>query len=123
MSTSTAKVFSADEATRMLPLVRRIVADIIQAGNVMKTMARETMTGDHAARLEVHIASLKQFIKELEDLGCSYRDWDFKTGIVDFPAEVEGRPALLSWRSDEATVHHFYYADETPENRRALPSG
>lgn len=123
MTVSSPKVFTADEATRMLPLVRRIVDDILQAGNVMKTMARETMTGDHAAKLETRIAELKAFIKELEDLGVTYRDWDFKSGIVDFPSEIDGRAALLSWKSDEVQVTHFYYADEAPEKRRSLPRG
>lgn len=121
MSTTETKVFTAEEASRMLPLVRRIVVDILEAGNGMKSMARETMTGDHAAKLEHRIAELKSYVKELEDLGCSYKDWDFKNGLVDFPAEIEGRPAYLSWRSDEASVHHYYFIEESCDQRRQLP--
>ncbi len=121
MSTAATRVFTAEEASRMLPLVRRIVVDILESGNGMKTMARETMTGDHAAKLEHRIAELKSYVKELEDLGCSYKDWDFKTGLVDFPAEIEGRSAYLSWRSDETSVCHYYFIEENCEHRRPLP--
>ena len=122
MTTIATKLFTADEATRMLPLVSRIVNDILLSGNSMKSMARETMTGDHAAKLEHRIAELKSYVKELEDLGCSYKDWDFKTGLVDFPSDIEGRPAYLSWRSDETTVGYFYFIEENCEQRRPLPA-
>ena len=59
----------------MLPLVRPIVADIIRAGNEMKEMSRETMTGDHAAKLEDRIAQLKLFLQELEETHELFKDF------------------------------------------------
>jgi len=105
----------------MLPLLRNIVADILKAGNDMKSMARETMTGDHAARLETRIAELKSYLQELEDLGCTYRDWDFKTGMVDFPCEIDGQPACLNWRSDEPSVRFYVRNPEQREPRLPIP--
>lgn len=105
----------------MLPLVRPIVADILKSGNEMKAMSRETMTGDHAAKLEDRIAQLKTYLQELEDLGCSYKDWDFKTGIVDFPGVIEGESILFCWKSDEASVGHYHFASETFDDRKPIP--
>jgi len=122
MKPAVGKVFTAEEANRMLPLVSRIVVDILQSGNDMKTMARETMTGDHAAKLEDRIANLKFYLKELEELGCSYKDWDFKTGLVEFPSEIDGRPAILCWRSDEDAVTQYYFVSESYEKRHRLPA-
>jgi hypothetical protein len=73
------------------------------------------------AKLEHRIAELKIYVKELEDLGCSYKDWDFKSGLVEFPAEIDGRPAILSWRSDEDRVSQYYYIEENCDKRRPLP--
>jgi hypothetical protein len=115
------KKFTPEQADRMLPLVRRIMEDILKTGNEMKTMARETMTGEQASRLEKRIADLKIYLKELEDLGCAYRDWDFRHGMVDFPSELDGEPVWLNWRSDEASVTHYYPIDDTPHKRRPLP--
>jgi hypothetical protein len=122
VTTKTQKLFTVEEANRMLPLIRRIVADILNAGNGMKAMSKETMTGDHAAKLEIRIAELKSYLKELEDLGCSYKDWDFKTGLVDFPAELDGKPVLLCWRSDEDKVSHYHFSDDDYEKRKLIPT-
>jgi hypothetical protein len=122
MKTKSGKVFTVDEANRMLPLVRPIVADIIKAGNEMKSMSRETMTGEHASKLESRIAGLKAYLQELEDLGCSYRDWDFKTGLVDFPGEIDGKSVFLCWRSDETSVTHFHLTADDFDKRKPLPS-
>lgn len=117
MKTKAGKLFTVDEANRMLPLVRRIVTDILDAGNEMKKMSRETMTGEHAVRLETRIAELKSYLQELEDLGCSYKDWDFKTGMVDFPTEIDGKTVFLCWRSDEESVG-FYHRDAADYDKR-----
>jgi hypothetical protein len=122
VTTKAPKLFSAEEANRMLPLIRRIVADILSAGNGMKSMAKETMTGDHAAKLENRIAELKSYLKELEDLGCSYKDWDFKTGLVDFPSEIDGKSVLLCWRSDEDAVTHYHFSDDDYDKRKLIPA-
>jgi hypothetical protein len=122
MKNTVAKVVTVDEANRMLPLVRKITADILSAGMDMKAMSRETMTGEHASRLELRMAQLNTYLQELEDLGCSYKDWDFKTGLVEFPGELEGKPVLLSWRSDESSVNHFHDMAEAHEKRRPLPA-
>ena len=121
MSAVEERKFTVEQADRMLPYVRRIMEDILKAGNEMKAMARETMTGDHASRLEKRIAELKGYLKELEDLGCAYRDWDFRHGLVDVPSELDGEPIWLSWRSDEPSVRHYYAGGEPAHLRRPLP--
>jgi len=121
MKTKIAKIFTVDEANRMLPLIKRIVSDILQAGNDMKAMSRETMTGEHASKLETRIAELKSYLQELEDLGCSYKDWDFKTGLVDFPGEMGNKQVFFCWRSDEESVTHYHLDAEDFNKRKLIP--
>ncbi|HMO99584.1 MAG TPA: DUF2203 family protein [Kiritimatiellia bacterium] len=121
MATAVDIVYTLEQANRALPLIRKITADILRAGGEMKAMSRETMTGDHAARLEQRIAELKSFLQELEDLGCSFKDWDFQTGLVEFPGVWEGHPVLFSWQTEEAAVTHLRMAHEAPHQRRPLP--
>ena len=121
MKSKVAKVFTVEDANRMLPLIRTIVADILRSGMEMKRLSRETMTGDIASKLENRIADLKKYLQELEDLGCSYKDWDFKTGLVDFPGEIDGQPVLWCWRSDEEAVTHYHGVQEGYDKRRLVP--
>lgn len=121
MKPESTRVFTIEEANNMLPLVKPIVEDILKAGNEMKDMSRQTMTCEHAIRLENRITELKAYLQELEDLGCSYKDWNFKAGIVDFPGELNGEPVLFCWKSDEPSVAHYHADDETYEDRKLIP--
>jgi hypothetical protein len=45
---------------------------------------------------------------------------DIATGLVDFPAELEGGPAYLCWRLGEETVGHWHRPDEGFAGRHPL---
>lgn len=108
--------FTVEEANRMLPLVRRIVADILEAGarwNAAAKAGKESQQKD--------LERLKALLAEMEQLGCYYKDWDFKMGLVDFPAVIDGREVFLCWRSDEPDVRHYHPRDAGYAARRTLP--
>ena len=64
---------------------------------------------------------LDELFDELEAIGCSYRDWNFTEGLVDFPAKVNGREVLLCWRSDEAKVRYYHEVNAGFAGRRSIP--
>lgn len=102
------KHFTPRDATKMLPLVRRIVEDILVLANAM----REIIGGDNAGNtqeLERLRIKMQDLFNELEELGCSYKDWSFDKGLVDFPSVINGEEVLLCWRSDEDEL--LYYHD------------
>jgi len=106
------RIFTPLEATRMLPLVRRVVRDVLECGRRLRVETRPEEGRRLRRRLQI-------FLGELRDLGCEYRDWSFEVGVVDFPTELDGRPAWLCWRSDEPAVTHFHltsvgYTDRSP---------
>ena len=115
----TARYFTPEEASRTLPLVRRIVKDILAAGQEVRICAR-TRADDHPDLVR-EMEKLEALIAELESLGCHYKDWDFSKGIVDFPALIDGKEVLLCWRSDEPDVCHYHGWDEGYAGRRPLP--
>jgi len=103
------KYFSVEEAQLTLPLVRKIVNDILNSGkkiNQLKT--------DRSKRIEEnsdvlnHVNQINKFIAELEEIGCYYKDWSFEIGLVDFPAIINGEEVFLCWRSDEDTISHYH---------------
>lgn len=116
-----AKYFTVEEANRTLPLVRRIVADILQAGQDIRTISLEIEKPEEDPRIVALMDELDRLFEEIEELGCSYRDWNFQMGLVDFPTIVSGRESCLCWRSDETEVLYYHDAESGYAGRRALP--
>ncbi|MDA0746259.1 MAG: DUF2203 domain-containing protein [bacterium] len=115
------KYYTPAEANLTLPLVRRIVSDIQETGQRLFKQAEEL--GEAAAEdtgIKKMIDTLNEFFAELEQLGCSYKDPNFKLGLVDFPALIEGKEVELCWRSDEPSVA-FYHGQEGYAGRKPIP--
>lgn len=114
-----ARLFTLDQANSMLPLVRLITQDIVELANGVRERKQrlETLAKERPARgMEVYRDELEQteldidkdverlqaFVDELLELGVELRSP--LDGAVDFPSEVDGKPALLHWKLGDATV-------------------
>ncbi|RMG67874.1 MAG: DUF2203 family protein [Calditrichaeota bacterium] len=116
------KYFTVAEANQALPLVRRIVKDILDLSHEMRSLA--LILGEDAEanpQLQEMLEEMKGFLKELEDVGCFYKDWNFSVGLVDFPAIVDGEEVYLCWRSDEPEIRYYHPIDQGYSARRVLP--
>jgi len=102
--------FTPEEANQRLPLVRRIVRDIMDTGAALKAVL--AATEDDTAKMpssEVRIREdLMRCIAELEMLGCFYQGADFKTGLVDFPSWRNGEEVFLCWQYDEPDIRWYH---------------
>jgi len=118
------KTFTPAEASRTLPLVKKIVADILVKGKEHRGLVEdegpETVVKED--RKNVLEAELQELFHELEQLGCSFRDWGFQIGLVDFPSEIDGEPVLLCWRSDEPSVGFYHSAEAGYAGRKPIPT-
>jgi hypothetical protein len=116
------KIFTPYEATRTLPLVRRIVADVLERGRELRALGRkESLTADEEERGAELAAALEEHYLELERIGCSFRSPDFSFGLVDFPAVIDGEPVHLCWRDDEPTLRFYHPPDAGFAGRRPIP--
>ena len=114
--------FTPAQANRTLPLVRRVVADILGLGQQLKRLsdgAHPPGAREVAPRLQAELAELYE---ELQRIGCSYKDWGFDLGLVDFPAEIEGRDVLLCWRSDEPRLEWYHTPSAGFAGRTPIPA-
>lgn len=113
-------LFTVDHANRTLPLVRRIVEDVV-AGHrrwqeaiveldLLVSSHRGEVPDPRAAALERRVQrlarELEEFQGELEALGIQLKDR--RIGLIDFPSEMDGRRVLLCWRLGEATVQYWH---------------
>lgn len=116
------RFFTPSEANQTLPLVRRIVDDILAAG--ARIRERSVAVGAHAEEdpeIVALIETLEGLFEELEALGCSYKDGDFEMGLVDFPAMIGGREVMLCWRSDEPELRFYHDSEAGFAGRRPIP--
>ena len=108
--------YTAEQANRALPLVRRIVDDLVVCyadwqGAVSRfefatTKARADSPDADADRLQREAqelaAQIEGFVRELDELGVECRAFD--TGLVDFPGELAGRAVYFSWKLGDSAV-------------------
>ena len=115
--------FTVEEANRPLPLVSKIVSDLMRAHESWEAKVREfelATVGSSPDRPDV-MAELLQaeaqrlaieiegYISELADLGVICKGMD--TGLVDFPGERDGRQVYYCWMLGEPTVQFWHEVD------------
>ena len=113
--------FTPAQANRTLPLVKRIVSDLLDRGSKLRDLAPRQTEEGVATRISELEAEIRDLAEELERIGCSYKDWGFEAGLVDFPAEIDGEQVLLCWRSDEDQVSYFHTYDGGFAARTPIP--
>jgi hypothetical protein len=114
------KYFTAEEANRMLPLVRAIVQDIVvlyeslrERHGQLQELNEETVPLARREELEglrdqfdEDEERLRDYVEELRRLGVEFKGFDL--GLVDFPCWRDGREVYLCWKLGEAAVEHWH---------------
>lgn len=115
-----ARFFSLDEASRMLPLVRRIVEDITADWRELEpriTLFRGLPLAERGsesgralkAELDAGAADLDELVRELQELGCLFKG--FGEGLVDWYSLYAGRAVFLCWRLGEPAIEWWHQVD------------
>jgi hypothetical protein len=128
------RLINLGTARRMVPLVRRVVRDILEAQQLLSRLRPEQEVLDQRRRtlvwnqrwrryqLREEIAALEQQLQqalaELTVLGVALLD--LEEGRVGFPTLVNNRNAYFSWRMGEDSVNHWHFDGETL--RRPIPT-
>jgi len=109
--------FTLQQANKALPLVKRIVADIVKTHAVANTH-REKMEHAVAAQdvaavqkdLDAAIDRLSRLVDELREVGVELKDYE--TGLVDFVGRHNdrdgARDVYLCWKLGEEQITHWH---------------
>jgi len=137
-STAPRQLFTVQEASQRLPLVRSIVKDIVELyEDVMDRRerldrlkeGRGTKEADNLyseeleqseEALEKDLQKLEEYRLELEAIGAELKDP--QQGLVDFRSQLEDREIYLCWKLGESDIAHWHELDEGFEGRRELVS-
>ena len=104
--------FTLAQANSALPLVRRIVGDIVKThGLVLRLQAEmERASGKEQAatqgRLDQSVGKLEEYIDELNEVGCELKD--YQVGLIDFVGRHESRDVYLCWKLGEEQVGFWH---------------
>ncbi|GBD87736.1 hypothetical protein BMS3Abin03_01670 [bacterium BMS3Abin03] len=121
MTTET-KYFTPAEARKTLPLVRQIVKDILKTTHEMRLIADELGTNaEEDPRIREMAGDVEGFMKELEEIGCYFKDWNFSIGLVDFPGVIDGKEVFLCWKSDEDEIKFYHSIEDGFAGRIPIP--
>ncbi|SRR5690606_15872519 len=117
------KYFTPEEAGKTLPLVKQIVKDILDTTREMRLLAEDIEENvQDNPQIRKMAEDVNTFIKELEEIGCFYKDWNFTIGLVDFPAIIENKEVLLCWRSDEDEIKFYHDPEAGYAGRKPIPA-
>ena len=113
-ATTSAKYFTVAEANAALPLVNRIVKDVVEQYRQVMAYHAQLQEGDlpnperdrlESARTQA-TDKLDNLVTELADIGCELKDWE--SGLVDFPARMDRRDVSLCWKLGEEQITNWH---------------
>jgi hypothetical protein len=126
------QLFTVDHANRTLPLVRKIVDDVVREHHrwqetiveldILVSGMQTSLPDPRATALEREITGIARDLDALEGelaaLGIQLKDR--RIGLIDFPSEMDGRRVLLCWRLGEPSVQFWHDEDAGYAGRQPL---
>lgn len=125
------KYFTVEEAEALLPKISEILRSALETKIRVEIKveewrrAHETATeADEAVfrgQVDFLAARLEDQLSEITEFGAIPKDLD--SGLVDFPARVDGREGYLCWKLDESRITHWHGLTEGFGGRKPLKIG
>ena len=126
------RFYDIDQANARLldlaPVLRKLKADrdaIAAAQRELATYRQTNGNAHHADELKAQEGRIGEMVFRMERAVAQIVDWDvtlrdIETGLVDFPALVNGRQVCLCWRLGEADVAWWHELDSGFAGRKPL---
>lgn len=119
------KLYSIEEANALLPHLAPTLIELRgssdEALRIKEVIDQAAITNGGSSKGEKwrkKLARVQELIDRLNEWRIELRD--LETGLVDFPAVIDGRPAYLCWRLGEPQVAHWHSPDDGFQGRRPL---
>lgn len=117
------KLFTHQEATRLLPFVdehlaemQRAVTEIAELREALSNTTALSVRGQNLAReIAFLLTEIHQNKAELDRLGVHVKD--VETGLVDFPSKLGAEVVCLSWERGQNAITHYHRLDSEGEIR------
>lgn len=119
------KLYTVEEANALLPYLAPTLVELREKFELAED-ARESVAQAAAGngwshnreRWSVTMARVTELMERITEWGLELRD--IATGLVDFPAVVDGQEAYLCWRLGEPDVGYWHSRTEGFGGRQRL---
>jgi hypothetical protein len=128
MSNMAMRRFTIDEANALIPRLEMLMEGLQRTVLVVRSAVHEADAEPEVRttvdvlrirpELAPYVTEIEGTVAEIEQLGCQFKGIDL--GLVDFPAEIDGRVVLLCWQYGEKSIGFWHAIDEGFGGRRAL---
>ncbi len=129
------KIFTLEEAEKLIPQLERIVENVIHNQNNAMDIGKELVEVQNQLRsgkasigaielankqteLEFLVKVINEGLEAIEDLGCQPKDLDI--GLIDFPSFLDGQEVLLCWKYGEKSIDFYHGLYEGFAGRKPL---
>ena len=122
------RTFTLSEARSLIPRLRKLLARIAREREALMRLRAELDRARAKAEYGggsplgatylTHLIAFSEAVQEVELIGVHVKD--FRTGLVDFPHEREGRIVYLCWRPDEDEIGWWHEVDSGFAGRQPL---
>jgi hypothetical protein len=128
------KYFTLAEANRTLPLVKRIVSDLVTlhpewrdlvnkyelvAAQARPEWGESTDQMALRARIDEVAGRINDYLGELEQIGCMFKG--FEQGLVDFYGKLDGKEIFWCWKQGEDKIEHWHELETGYAGRQPIP--
>lgn len=109
----TRRKFTLAEANRSLPLVKRIVRDVVnvhtECSHLQASITatpRGRKQDELETKLEGKLQKLHDLVEEINLVGCEIKDCSI--GLIDYLSRHQGRDVYLCWKLGEEKIHYWH---------------
>jgi hypothetical protein len=116
--------FTLQQATSSLPLVSRVVKDIVtthgRATELQKALEQAPAKNQAQLQkdLDAAMVLLDDYVDELTEIGCDLKDYE--QGLIDFTGRHHGRDVCLCWKLGEPTIGHWHETNAGAAGRQPI---
>lgn len=130
--TTVQELWTLERANKALPLVRRIVEDLVvqyrrwtelverfEVASLRSSPEHPDAEADSLTKaVQACAREIQGFVAELEAIGVECKGYE--QGLVDFPGERDGEPIYYCWQRGEPTVAHWHPRDSGFAGRQPI---
>jgi hypothetical protein len=122
------RTFTLSEARSLIPKLRKLLArvsneretlmDLRPQIDLAREKAEENGGSPYGPAYLKHLIAFSEAIQEIELMGVLVKD--FRTGLVDFPYDRDGRVVYLCWKPDEDEIGWWHEIEAGFAGRQPL---